>query len=261
MAEVASVSMTRRETAQSFVNSILSHPFSGNARAPLSTPQPTPRHPRSTPMTLRVSIGRTPFGDLSNAVDVTGTGRRDDIGKKMRSMEDEITALKAELSNRPVQSTPQRQDDIANECPLCFSPLKRKSKEPQDDYTVTTPCGHTFHLKCLVDTRAHDMGDCPMCRAVLPPGITPQRKKVIRLPPRYEPPRAQGAVAQRLEFGAGMGNGAGSGGAGGAVVQEQPVRVGEEMDAAEGQPPARAAPGGRRNGRPGQHGSKACVIS
>ena len=31
--------------------------------------------------------------------------------------------------------------------------------------------------------------------------------------------------------------------------------------AAEGQPPARAAPGGRRNGRPGQHGSKACVIS
>ena len=46
-------------------------------------------------------------------------------------------------------------------------------------YTVTTHCGHRFHLDCLQSTRSFEMSNCPMCREELPPGITPAKKSAI----------------------------------------------------------------------------------
>ena len=38
----------------------------------------------------------------------------------------------------------------------------------------TTDCGHVFHRCCLVKCREQDFSTCPMCRAALPSGLTPE---------------------------------------------------------------------------------------
>jgi hypothetical protein len=45
-----------------------------------------------------------------------------------------------------------------NECSICFSKI-------EDDNNMTiTECNHKFHSKCLMDSLAHGMYNCPLCR-------------------------------------------------------------------------------------------------
>lgn len=55
------------------------------------------------------------------------------------------------------------------------SSFVRKKKE-----TYTLPCKHRFHRKCLEDCRANDYSTCPMCREILPGGLTPDHVKQMR---------------------------------------------------------------------------------
>ena len=85
---------------------------------------------------------------------------------------------------------------------MCYSPLAREGRgktrapgafEDRDDdgfsaaasnpsdaasdpkaELFTTACAHVFHRCCLVRCREADFSTCPMCRAALPPGLTPE---------------------------------------------------------------------------------------
>ena len=46
-------------------------------------------------------------------------------------------------------------------CPTCFEPLASGSK----NYTVTTPCGHLFHINCIQGWIARGNQTCPQCRS------------------------------------------------------------------------------------------------
>jgi len=85
-------------------------------------------------------------------------------------------------------------------CAVCFSPLERdrdrrrdffaETRETTDAATAapcdpdafadpkrvlfTTDCNHVFHRCCLVKCREQDFSTCPMCRAALPSGLTPE---------------------------------------------------------------------------------------
>ena len=44
-------------------------------------------------------------------------------------------------------------------CPTCFEPLTSGST----NHTVTTPCGHLFHVNCVQDWLARGIRKCPKC--------------------------------------------------------------------------------------------------
>ena len=46
-------------------------------------------------------------------------------------------------------------------CPTCFEPLTSGSK----NHTVTTPCGHLFHINCIQGWIARGNQTCPQCRS------------------------------------------------------------------------------------------------
>ncbi|QDZ24137.1 RING-type domain-containing protein [Chloropicon primus] len=58
-------------------------------------------------------------------------------------------------------------------CAICLSPLKKKDGSEHKGETFVTPCDHEFHLKCLQSCREFKSSTCPLCRAKLPPGLTP----------------------------------------------------------------------------------------
>ena len=53
---------------------------------------------------------------------------------------------------------------------------RRRENERDDPKRVlfTTDCNHVFHRCCLVKCREQDFSTCPMCRAALPSGLTPE---------------------------------------------------------------------------------------
>jgi hypothetical protein len=288
----------------------------GSENTPLSTPLPTPRQPRATPIGkgLSSTFGRdqgvrTPFSSLINKeiqpTSVTATNMKKKLGDKER----EIEVLKKQLEememNMKVAATPKRvrasgasaqksyiclfvcvracvrvcdtkltllaaqtekdeyEEELANECPLCMSPLKKKKGADSDGetrYLVTTHCGHTFHLDCLQSTKAADMVTCPMCRSDLPSGITPAKKnkpdRPTHQPARYTMGANPGRVAAAPEDGAR------------ALFPEQPHGLEGVAEGAPGEEEAAiddavAVIGGRGAGVGGRGNtrSKACVIS
>ena len=44
-------------------------------------------------------------------------------------------------------------------CPICLEPLT----SGPTNYTVTTPCGHLFHINCVQDWLARGIQKCPKC--------------------------------------------------------------------------------------------------
>ena len=46
-------------------------------------------------------------------------------------------------------------------CPTCFEPLTSGST----NHTVTTPCGHLFHMNCVQGWIARGNQTCPQCRS------------------------------------------------------------------------------------------------
>ena len=46
-------------------------------------------------------------------------------------------------------------------CPTCFEPLTSGST----NHTVTTPCGHLFHINCVQGWIARGNQTCPHCRS------------------------------------------------------------------------------------------------
>ena len=46
-------------------------------------------------------------------------------------------------------------------CPTCFEPLTSGST----NHTVTTPCGHLFHINCIQGWIARGNQTCPQCRS------------------------------------------------------------------------------------------------
>lgn len=70
-------------------------------------------------------------------------------------------------------------------CAVCYSPLDREGRcEPDVDDAkrelFTTECAHVFHRCCLVRCREADFSTCPMCRAALPSGLTPEHVREKR---------------------------------------------------------------------------------
>ena len=85
-------------------------------------------------------------------------------------------------------------------CACCLSPLAKSAARAQHDDTsmdegnaladttnrpsrgtiVTLECGHRFHSKCLQSCRAHAHSACPLCRAPLPAGLTPELVRAAR---------------------------------------------------------------------------------
>ena len=70
-------------------------------------------------------------------------------------------------------------------CAVCYSPLDREGRCDPDVEDVkrelfTTECGHVFHRCCLVRCREADFSTCPMCRAALPSGLTPEHVREKR---------------------------------------------------------------------------------
>ena len=104
-------------------------------------------------------------------------------------------------------------------CAVCYSPLAREGRgktrapgafEDRDDAAssdppdgasnsssasdpkaelFTTACAHVFHRCCLVRCREADFSTCPMCRAALPPGLTPEHVREARAARRLEEAR------------------------------------------------------------------------
>ena len=58
-------------------------------------------------------------------------------------------------------------------CAICLSPLKEGNGDEHKGETFVTPCNHEFHLVCLQGCREFKNSTCPLCRAPLPPGLTP----------------------------------------------------------------------------------------
>ena len=58
-------------------------------------------------------------------------------------------------------------------CAICLSPLKKKNGECHKGPTFVLPCNHEFHRECLQNCREFKTSCCPLCRAELPPGLTP----------------------------------------------------------------------------------------
>jgi hypothetical protein len=142
---------------------------------------------------------RTPFASLINKEMLPTSITATNMKKKLSEKDKEIEALRKQLSDMETSKTkletPARrvvhewEDELENECPLCMSPLKKKRGSEEagsEKYTITTHCGHTFHLDCLQSQRSFDIIGCPMCRTDLPKGLTPVRKgSGIPGPARY----------------------------------------------------------------------------
>ena len=60
-------------------------------------------------------------------------------------------------------------------CAVCLSPLEYRADMCSRDRGVLfeTPCMHTFHKGCLQQCRATYNNHCPLCRSLLPRGLTP----------------------------------------------------------------------------------------
>jgi hypothetical protein len=56
-------------------------------------------------------------------------------------------------------------------CPICLEPLTSGST----NHTVTTPCGHLFHVNCVQDWIARGIQKCPKCLRNIP------KDKLIRI--------------------------------------------------------------------------------
>lgn len=66
-------------------------------------------------------------------------------------------------------------------CSVCYSPMIDKGLCNEDGrYVFTLPCSHRFHLRCLQKSREFNIDQCPMCRAPIPAGFTPQVVKERR---------------------------------------------------------------------------------
>jgi len=70
-------------------------------------------------------------------------------------------------------------------CAVCYSPLAREGRFEADvedckRELFTTTCSHVFHKCCLVRCREADFSTCPMCRAALPAGLTPEHVREKR---------------------------------------------------------------------------------
>ena len=48
-------------------------------------------------------------------------------------------------------------------CPTCFEPFTSGST----NHTVTTPCGHLFHINCVQGWIARGNQTCPQCRSYI----------------------------------------------------------------------------------------------
>ena len=60
-------------------------------------------------------------------------------------------------------------------CPTCFEPLTSGST----NHTVTTPCGHLFHMNCVQGWLDTGNQTCPQCRGII------SKDKLLRI---YLPP-------------------------------------------------------------------------
>jgi len=64
---------------------------------------------------------------------------------------------------------------MQDSCAVCLSPLEYRAGVCSRDRGVLfeTPCMHTFHKGCLQQCRATYNNHCPLCRNLLPRGLTP----------------------------------------------------------------------------------------
>lgn len=141
-------------------------PAAGSRRLVFSTPISTPSAPASS---LRKNP-RTPasgykmgheemcavcFSPLERDRD-----RRRDFFAEARETTDAATDAEG-TTNAPRDATTAAPCD-----PDAFADPKR--------VLFTTDCNHVFHRCCLVKCREQDFSTCPMCRAALPSGLTPE---------------------------------------------------------------------------------------
>ena len=56
-------------------------------------------------------------------------------------------------------------------CPTCLEPLSSGSI----NYTVSTPCGHLFHVNCVQGWIARGNQSCPQCRSHI------SKEKLLRI--------------------------------------------------------------------------------
>ena len=79
-------------------------------------------------------------------------------------------------------------------CPTCFEPLTSGST----NHTVTTPCGHLFHINCVQGWIARGNQTCPQCRSYI------SNNKLLRIylqatESRVEIPHETNEIQQKTE--------------------------------------------------------------
>ena len=94
-------------------------------------------------------------------------------------------------------------------CAVCLSPVALQTSSPAAGEVTGRPalvtlCQHTFHRECLVRCRVQRLNQnqllpCPLCRATLPPGLTPSpRRRLVGRPLDAQPSR--GDLVQRCRL-------------------------------------------------------------
>ena len=112
-------------------------------------------------------------------------------------------------------ATPQRRAEDAPcgecvTCAVCLSPVGPPScsspaaGETAGRLALVTLCQHTFHRECLVRCRVQRMQagqllPCPLCRATLPPGLTPSPRRRL-VAGRLDTQPSRGDLVQRCRL-------------------------------------------------------------
>lgn len=141
-------------------------PAAGSRRLVFSTPISTPSAPassmRKNPRTPAsgYKMGNEEMCAVCFSPLERDRDRRRDFFAEARETTDAATDAEG-TTNAPRDATTAAPCD-----PDAFADPKR--------VLFTTDCNHVFHRCCLVKCREQDFSTCPMCRAALPSGLTPE---------------------------------------------------------------------------------------
>ena len=146
-------------------------PAAGSRRLVFSTPISTPSAPSSS-LSLRKNP-RTPASGYKVGNEEMCAVCFSPLERERARRRDFFTDALAMDADAPSTDADARVPRDAPAARETRAATKTNDADPKRAL-FTTDCGHVFHRCCLVKCREQDFSTCPMCRAALPSGLTPE---------------------------------------------------------------------------------------
>ena len=107
-----------------------------------------------------LSAGSSPFTDLTSQTEWFRLIH--ETNKKLPGPTQEaLDSLILEVFSSEVADVERKLSRESSDCSICLQSFR------DEDVLTRLPCGHRFHLACLLDPCVRTCGDCPYCRRII----------------------------------------------------------------------------------------------